>query len=290
MKTFSKTAFFLLSVLVFSNVGMASLSDSKDILLVGWGGWRSCKPGVHNQYINIQFRNLVKNLKVNFPEKEVRFILSCADGIASVYGDRPLKYYTSEMRGGTYYEIAQNRFYQVIEKNRRADTAVYLVGHSHGGWYAMKAVESLAAPVAGLFTLEPISASACDSVTYMRNRTKKLRPWATHPMLACRQAPSDTRNQLIADKVEGSWLNFHLPSNQYRGDHFSGPAAAATNVAKRMDNTKEPHHVLGMDAYVWNSLCHEVSAQLGASAAQTNCPTPQVTRDGQFIRWVPDLN
>lgn len=288
MTLFSKATFVFFSFLIAGSA-QASIENSKEILLVGSGGWKSCKYGVHNQYIALQFHNLVKNLKTTFPDKKVSYIVSCADGLASAYGERPLKYYTSEMNPGTYSEIAQNRFYSLVAKKMTADTAVYLVGHSHGGWYSMKVVEALKYPVAGLFTLEPISASGCDTITYMHNRDKKVRTWAEQPMRACRQAPSDTRNQLIADKIEGSWLNYHLPSNQYRGDLYSGPIATATNIEKRINVPERPHHAMGMHAEAWNEICHEISSQLGASA-DAKCPTPIADMNGQFIRWSKDLN
>ncbi len=288
MSLFSKTIFVVFGFLMISNGAKASFENSKNVLLVGSGGWKSCRNGVFNQFIALQFNNLLKNLKTTFPEKNFTYVLSCADGFASVYGGRPLKYYTSEMRAGTYNEVAQNRFYQIVAKKITApDTAVYLIGHSHGGWYSMKVVESLTVPVAGLFTLEPISAVGCNTITYMHNRHKPVRPWAEQPMRACRQAPADTQNQLIAEKTE-LWMNYHLPSNQYRGDLFSGPLSVATNVEKRI-NSKEPHSLLGMDAFVWNSVCHEISEQLGAQAEAVKCPTPIVNKDGQFIRWAKDL-
>ena len=249
------------------------------VLLVGEGGWASCKQGIDHQFIAEQFSNLLSNLKRSFPNKRFVTLTTCTEFAAAKLG-RAIPYrYIDEAGRATYGYHSSSAIHQLIAQRTTADTAVFLIGHSHGGWLAMKATAGLT-NVWGLFSIEPISADECDVRDYLMNRSKRPIPRRQVIVAGCRQAPSDVSVAAI-QRATPNWFNYHLDEREFRGDLHSSSIYGATNVPFPLGQGKDSHHLLGLDYRVWTDICLRTSQILGESRA--SCPAIQVDRNGRII-------
>jgi len=94
---------------------------------------------------------------------------------------------------------------------------VFVVGHSHGGWLAMRIIESMRKPLVNgyLATLDPISFVECNASTFAEAiaLTVFLPGVAWNRLAPCRRAPGDISNltlrQIRSIIPEGSWRNYY---------------------------------------------------------------------------------
>lgn len=256
----------------------AKAGDS--VLLVGEGGWESCRFGLDRQFIEQQFQQLVSNLRSTFPHKQFSTLTTCT-GLRAAYGNTPIPYRYSDGRRNLRGEIAANAVDSLIS-HYRGNSEVFLIGHSHGGWLAMNAAAGLSSS-AGLFTIEPISAAQCDVRDFLRNRSKRPIPRRQDIRPGCRQAPYDVDTNAVVRSTAGVWYNYHL-GNQFKGDLYSSAAAGAMNVQFSLLMGDEAHHRLGLDYRVWTDICYRISGQLGASKDSTVCKAIEVDHDGRLVR------
>lgn len=105
---------------------------------------------------------------------------------------------------------------------------IFVIGHSHGGWLAMRVVEALRKPIVGGFlaTLDPISFVECNASTF----ADALLAWSAWDYLApCRQAPGDftagdvqrIRTNLAGHQWKHYWQNHFVPLHS--GEIPGGP-------------------------------------------------------------------
>lgn len=251
------------------------------VLLVGQGGWESCRNGLENQFIAVQFGNLVDNLKRNFPGKRFATLTTCTKFLAAV-GSTPIPYrYTDEWGRVTCGDVAANGVSALVASYTTSDTAVFLLGHSHGGWLAMNATAGLK-QVWGLFTIEPVSAAQCDVRDFLRNRSKRPVKRRQIAISGCRNAPTDVNTRALLGSVRSNWFNYVLNPNQFRGDAHSSMATGARNVLFTVNGGKDSHHLLGLDYRVWTDICIRASHILGE--ARPFCAAIEVNYDGQLVR------
>lgn len=104
---------------------------------------------------------------------------------------------------------------------------VYLVGHSYGGWAAMKLALALPAPVkvSALIGVDAISARNCLPMQFLDSLLKR-------PVPGCTEAPSDVTAQervTLAQRVR-TWINLYQLDSRLL---HSGAIANATNTMRR---------------------------------------------------------
>lgn len=228
------------------------------VLVVGSGGWMSCRQGVQDQFIAPHFHSLLNNLRHQFPETQFDFLLTCSPGLAAAHGSRPIEYYYRSMSTCQQGQVAACEIGRLVQKFSNSTTHLFLIGHSHGGWHAMHAASALNR-VDGLFTIEPISAAQCDTRAFLQNRSPRWSAGPRSPVAACRQAPCDVDYQSILTVTSGNWHNYFLAPGQPRGDLHSSAAGGAINHAFFLEGDDRAHHRLGLDSRVWSHILQEIS-------------------------------
>lgn len=276
-------SFWLAATFIISVSVWAQAADR--VILVGSGGWMSCRQGIQSQFIASQFSNLVDNLGAQFPDKQFDILLTCSSGLSAANGGRPLDYF---YRSGTYCrqgQVPACRLADLIRELAPVGTKIFMVGHSHGGWHVMQATTKLDV-VDGLFTIEPISAARCDTRAFLRNRSRRLLPQLNRVEPGCRQAPTDIDSFAILRATSGNWFNHYLAAGQDRGDLHSSAADGAVNFAYFTEGGDRAHHRLGLDHRVWTQICSDISRILGAALPAGYCPAIMVDDKGNVIRRV----
>ena len=115
---------------------------------------------------------------------------------------------------------------------------VSIIGHSYGGWTAMKLMLALdpSIKVHRLITLDPISRDNCSLQQFAKN-AEAIIDNASSNSRGCSIAPEDftaTELAAIAAKTE-KWVNYYQTTGIFlHSSAITGPAAV-TNVEKRYD-------------------------------------------------------
>jgi hypothetical protein len=92
---------------------------------------------------------------------------------------------------------------------------VSIVGHSYGGWTAMKLALKLTpkATLSTLVTIDPISRERCTPRNFLANMDAKITSGT-----GCHESPKDFSSQdidTIAKRANGSWYNYYQTSAKY---------------------------------------------------------------------------
>ena len=230
-------------------------TERPKVLLACIGGWKSCTGETANeQYIAKGFLKLVEETRLCRPDLDISYVMFCSRGIKTARFSRPVHYY-GQFGAGT---VAEQDIGSVIARHKESpNSKVFVIGHSHGGWMAMRATLCLG-HIDGLFTMEPVSAAQCDIRHYFRNRTRKLKIFKRRQRIVagCRRAPQDLDHQAILSASSGNWTNFVLPADCPKGDVYSSPIAAAKNVALCVaaDEEYSAHQNLGNSGRTWSII------------------------------------
>jgi pimeloyl-ACP methyl ester carboxylesterase len=150
---------------------------------------------------------------------------------------------------------------------------LFVAGHSHGGWMAMKLANTLGedATLHRLTTIDPISYTGCTAA----NIVAKVTLSAIIPILpvlgmspvpvACLEPPPDLRAiwPQIAANTKGSWDQYY--QTQTPGLH-SGPVATASAnqlmTYPGLMNAAEGHANILNDNRVWDAFMSEVKSDV----------------------------
>ena len=109
------------------------------------------------------------------------------------------------------------------------ETDVFIAGHSHGGWMAMRVAYQLSlmanAKLRQLLTIDPVSYKLCSSQWFPVKAIWNTFDWWSAPG-DCHRAPRDLLhlNPTIAKGANGQWINIYQNSMPYL---TSGPIAEA---------------------------------------------------------------
>lgn len=219
------------------------------IMLVGIGGWKSCLGQANDQYISNRFFTLIQNLRRCRPDLDISYVMYCSPGLKAIRGEGQVRYYGRFGAG----MVAEQSIGQSINRHKpSANTHVVVIGHSHGGWMAMRAA-ICAGNVDALFTLEPISAYQCDTKDYLANRTRKIFKGRQNIVPGCRRAPTDVNRMAVLQATGGNWTNIHLAPGTDAGDVYSSAIPEAVNyqVWAPRQGKYNAHHNLGLSADTW---------------------------------------
>lgn len=108
-------------------------------------------------------------------------------------------------------------------------TNVFIAGHSHGGWMAMRVAYQISlienAKLQQLLTIDPISYTLCASHWFPFHILYNTFNWLGEPD-NCHKAPADLDHIVpyISSAADGSWINIYQESMPYL---TSGPVDAA---------------------------------------------------------------
>lgn len=231
------------------------------VLIAGIGGWKSCLGKVANdQYISNRFLSLVEHVRRCRPDWDVSYVMFCSPGLKTAKFDGEVRYYG---RFGAGMVAEQNIGACIARHKETPDSKVFVMGHSHGGWMAMRATICLG-HVDGLFTMEPVSGAQCDTRDYLKNRTRKIFKRRQQIVPGCRRAPTDVDWHAVLAASGGNWTNFFLAPNTQKGDVYSSPISVAHNVMiwAPAQGKYNAHHNLGLSAQTWSVIENGILAAL----------------------------
>jgi hypothetical protein len=252
-KALKKASFLILtSVPLLANVGCSSqtssLSESgyrEEIQFVIMGGNSTCK---NDDFGNTRspigtdiynaFQGMLAEVNAN-NQYAAKWIVSChRNGIATVY-------YTTSESMNQVVAATQEEYIKMLTGQyfSSAPRAVFLAGHSYGGWLAMKTTLA-ASPeqnFGGIFTIDPISRVHC---TF------------TNPG-GCMSAPRDISNpeRSVINDRSGFWGNYYQTKTFYL---HSAPMEEADENLK----LNATHTSIDNDPIVWSKISTTVQAQL----------------------------
>jgi hypothetical protein len=136
----------------------------KQIMMVAFGGWNSCKTSPESQQPTPTAMNLSEPLLSLHAELqtshgiEIPFILVCflSDIRQAMVVHSDNRDVIRSMNIGTLYR-------EIAEAAQRSNRSISLFGHSYGGWFGMDYVlrYGSTAAIEHLFTLDPISPASC---------------------------------------------------------------------------------------------------------------------------------
>jgi hypothetical protein len=206
------------------------------------------------------------------------WVQSCFDGNARLWfrSDR-----VTEMQSTTRDQLGP--FFAFVRDAVGTGGAAHIIGHSHGGWLAMKTALDLAGPapeghpaptLASLITVDPISATLCSRDVFLR------RPLRTK--LACMQAPGDF-TQADLDAIGGAavlgWKNFYqdvglrLRSGPFATERCTNIRVDIPEPSGPLDALQDPPHVaIQREPVVWEALREFVATPVTPPDARTGTP------------------
>lgn len=217
------------------------------------GGFSSCIPG---SFAGGLFRRAYAMLKVKAEAGEYfRYFVSCfMQTSGSVF------YYTSS-DADRVHRIAATNVSRIIAGGA-ADTPIYFIGHSWGGWLALKSVLGLshALSVSGLATIDPISPSYCNAPVMVKAYLRSM--FSFRPDPGCTQAPQDIdRSHLAAIAVRTQWWYHFYQDNS--GFLHSSPMRNAENHYIEYTYLKpwqvfNGHRFIDTDERVWSKFENQI--------------------------------
>jgi hypothetical protein len=198
-------------------------------LFVVMGGNTTCRDsqGVKTPK-GMDMINEVKSLMRSWQDKfgtEPNYLISCYAETADVH-------YYGNSDHETLHHGTRAQFRDAVNDQAQQGGAIFLIGHSYGGWLAMKTVYELAGDLefTGLFTIDPISRKTCNYES----------------PLGCISAPEDIipfQRTKIRRKTQ-KWLNFYQSETWYL--HSSHILQAHANFI-----IPKPHTDIDTEESVW---------------------------------------
>lgn len=232
-------------------------------LVVFFGGFGSCFMNGHPSEIPSSrvIHEFVENLSQELGGMEIPAIETCyAIGNSPVYSSR------FDHNSGTHPDYGSSdleTLFDWIEAESEGRPLV-LIGQSHGGWTAMKAVLHMKRPVEVLTTSDPISVENCHAAAFSASTVGHtvlgFEPWP-----GCTEAPQDLKADFkkIAAKT-GQWNNFYQTETTFL---HSGKIREA-DFNKRLTfqgwslNPFRGHAWTEGDSRVWGKLMQSVKSAL----------------------------
>ena len=237
--------------------------EARRILVVASGGYGSCErygPRDMNMYPAVKI--LHQRLQAKHPKAEIASLISCFREEAPTVGEAWFVIGDSNQLDWA----PARELYRYVLGLAGDDTAIYLIGHSYGGWQAMAMALQLdnVAPgrVAGLYTIDPISPNQCGT-NMIRHMVGAGIDMATSMMTmgffgtdvteGCQMAPRDMPWNLGA--FVDRFYNFFQRGGGYLQ---SSPMPSANNFAV----PGASHVTIQYAAAVWENIEASISADL----------------------------
>ncbi len=169
------------------------------------GGWNSCNPDARRTDVYkraIRFLDMRAKMGVYY------------NVVATCYKKLTDKVYVFSSRSKNKLASAtHNELYRFLKNTSQTTTSqtISFVGHSYGGWLAMKAATNLSnqLTINGLATLDPISVESCNILKAIRSPYQLIR--AVYK--GCVRAPDDVNYGLISLHVDW-WDNFYQDNSR----------------------------------------------------------------------------
>ena len=193
--------------------------------ILAFGGNRSCKPGgdsLPSPLATDMARRLIGMVHL------VRSVGRPVEVLTSCFTD-PDRVLVSRNLSSTSEDLDFETLVEQSVSSSDENHSLFIIGHSYGGWIAMRTAERIAAQsgkIAGLVTIDPISRREC---TYTN--------WDN-----CLSAPRDLSQKSLETIAanSGNWTNFYQTRTSYL--HSSTIAQAHTNTQIDVDHFQIENH------------------------------------------------
>ena len=173
----------------------------------------------------------------------------------------------TELRMAPVLSLLTESILKITHENR--SIPVYIIGHSYGGWTAMRLVSQLLenhpeihSSLRALYTIDPISPLHCSPSTFISA--------AIESIPGCQRAPSDISGDeriFIRDHLQGRWLNFY--ETQFHRLHSSRMPELEEDKQSfkiRLEYTNpifnDAHNLISKDRRIWAMLSKTVLKDL----------------------------
>lgn len=233
---------FPFAVLLSSLLTLGAVAAPADVLFVVIGGRDSCGgSGPNGIGMAGPFESLRQKLKGGGPE--VHYVMVCLT--TSPPPDGQLQYVLSDESTATKQGTGATLMNEIERMSlEKSVEAVFVVGHSYGGWLSMYMAERLRQKGSLLlFTVDPIS-TQCGPFEVVTGSKK------------CKQAPTDRDNAKIK-AASRRWVNFYQNQDSWIQ---SGPVTEAEN---HHITYRGPHSNIDGDARTWKEIEAVATAELG---------------------------
>lgn len=203
------------AVATFAAISVATDSQAATPLVVVTGGYDSCvddgSGGISPFGSNFTAEGVRLVSELHGVDPGTRWLFSCFTDTSDLYvwGD--------EDSGPVYADGVYALVDRVGKLSDDYARPIFIIGHSHGGWLAMRLAEALKKPIKTGFlaTLDPISFTECNASTYADALFNPWYAWST--TAPCRRAPGD----FTAGDIQR--IRANLNGNQWKHwwqDHF----------------------------------------------------------------------
>lgn len=249
------------------------------ILLIGAGGWRSCDDGnPFKQRIYDSFKNLAKDLSEH---ADVDFLIACLFNVTPAKNVANLWYSSSDEQ---VYRIKARDFpfYTKQHITQTRPDQVYVVGHSYGGWVALRLPEA-GVPTDAIFTLDPIDARDCLPVD---NFFLGLGVESSN----CKRFPDMDYSAISANtkRVYNIWQ----PLGPIHSTPISSGIAANWQLdinhssfqGLQAEKVTYAHRMIGSDPKAWGIVCQTIFKSNGWPLG--GCRTMEGDGSGRFTNFV----
>ena len=239
---FNRRLHTLIAAIALVVITLVSLGESKALahgrtgpiikaplqpVVLMFGGFASCPTGRHTPK-TMHLYKVAKDVVADIDQLHSRpahYLLACYGRSNSVF-----RFYSS-LHGSRLFRSHRlqdmESALQQIASKAGSNNAFYIIGHSYGGWTAMKMAAALpkSAKVRRLITLDPISRRECSPIRFVNAFLRAhLRGGNTEP--GCTRAPRDLMalGKVIRAKTQ-EWHNYyqktfaHLHSDVIKAAH-----------------------------------------------------------------------
>jgi len=230
----------LVALAGFSMGGWAAGPDKA--LFVILGGYNSCENSSRSDLPPLGigmapgFSKVLKTAQTKNRARTFQYIIGCLEDSPPPSGEG-LFVHSRDAKKLLYGDTKQ--ILKEVEAIAKAEpgTAVFVAGHSYGGWMSMYLASQFSKDVnlQGLFTLDPIS-PACGPAEVVFGDD------------ACHQAPRDLDNKKIKAKT-AAWVNFYQTDDSWLTSSSIGEAEN-----HHVNSSWGPHGDLDSDSKVWKRV------------------------------------
>jgi hypothetical protein len=247
---FIYTLFLLVSACGTESDDYTSIQSSdaapESTLFIVMGGNNTCARANNSEGVT----PLKSSLYESFVAKVLNRAHANFNYFVTCYKDAESTIYYTRSEDLTVVESADLSEFSSLMTSLQADMQkIYMIGHSYGGWLAMKLGQKFAREfdqemIAGLYTVDPISREYCS--------------WGSP--FGCQDAPQDfnANERRKLNEVSGKWINFYQTQTWYL--HSAAMKEADENVKVGTSHTD-----IDQSDAVWSRVNANLNVNLQAS-------------------------
>jgi len=233
-------------------MSLASQASAKPLLFIYLQGYNSCKraelkpvqefgaASANNPNSKMYWGCFDGGHLTHLHDTKEHFYLYSADSKGNWSQGEEIDPQVASLQIASYINRDIKKFTQAsVAAQESTETDVFIAGHSHGGWMAMRVAYQLAfianTKLRQLLTIDPVSYTLCASQWFPVNAIWNTFDWWSAPD-DCHRAPRDLEklNPTISKTANGQWINIYEDAMPYL---TSGPIAQADKNIRYVPDT-----------------------------------------------------